>query len=103
MFLLQNEQKNTSEDYLSTWLLKLYKIVNKAKVGYKNHYFEQLIELKINMFQAAFEHYLFTNLIKNNKEIMNTENSKPQKSVIKLKMPKTFPLVRFINLIFIYN
>ncbi len=92
----QNELEKNSENYLSKWLLKIYKIVNQAKsnLNLTDHEIKKL-ETKMNMFQAAFEHYLFTALIKHNKEAMYSEGSKPQSGTITLEIPKSFPFVSF--------
>ena len=86
---------------MSTWLLKIYQIVNQAKSSFDfDARFENIVDIKINMFQAAFEHYLFTKLVKNNKEVIHRE---PQSGKVILKIPKSFPFVSFLLLYFLYK
>lgn len=96
--------KENAENYLSTWLLKIYQIVNQAKLSSDlDAYFENIVELKINMFQAAFEQYLFTKLFKNNKEVMNCKNNKPKNGKIILEIPDSFPFVSFLLILLIFK
>lgn len=96
LFVNQNEKTENSEHYLSTWLLKVYQIVNQAKSGFDfDAEFENIVDIKINMFQAAFEHYLFSKLVKNNKKVMFRKNSEPKKGKIILEFPESFPFVSF--------
>ena len=95
-FVNQDEQEN-SENLLSNWLVKIYQIVNNSKLDFvKTCNFAKEVEIKINMFQAAFEHYLFTALIKNNKKAMFRGDSEPRNGTIMLEIPSSFPFVSFI-------
>ena len=77
--------------------MKIYQVVNKAKSDFiKTCNFAKEVEIKVNMFQAAFEHYLFTALIKNNKKAMFRGDSEPQNGTIMLEIPSSFPFVSFI-------
>ncbi len=96
LFVNQNEQKENLESYLSKWLSKIYKIINKVKSNINLTDLEtKNVEAKMNMFQAAFEHYLFTALIKHNKKTMYSKGSEPQSGTITLEIPKFFPFVSF--------